>query len=63
MVVAGLGSNGTLSASECHTNAKCLKTIIDRDPAKGRRNIEAVLGSQVIGGKPGPPVVLAVHSW
>lgn len=64
VVAAGISANGTLSASECITDAKCLRAIYDHDPAKGRaRNIEAVLSTQVIDGKSGPPVVLAVHSW
>lgn len=63
VVAAGIGANGTLVASECLSNANCLKAILERDPAKGRKNIEAVLGTQVIDGKSGPPTILAVHSW
>jgi hypothetical protein len=63
VIAAGIGANGTLVASECLTDSNCLKTIIERDPARGRKNIEAVLGTQVIDGKSGPPTVLAVHSW
>lgn len=63
VVAAGIGANGTLVASECLTDSKCLGGIVDRDPLRGRKNIEAVIGTQVIGGKTGPPNILAVHSW
>jgi hypothetical protein len=64
VVAAGLGANGTTSAAECLGNSKCLKAILERDPSKGRaKNIEAVIGTQVIGGRSGPPVVLVVQSW
>jgi hypothetical protein len=63
MIAAGIGSNGTLAASECLTDTDCMQTILERDPAKGQKNIEAVLGTQVIDGKSGPPAVLAVYSW
>ena len=64
VLAAGISSNGTLSASECLGDDGCLRSILDLDPAKGRkRNVEAVISTQVIGGKSGPPVVLAVYSW
>lgn len=64
LLAAGISSNGTLSASECLSDDGCLRSIFNQDPAKGhKQNIEAVLGTQVIGGKSGPPVVLAVYSW
>lgn len=64
VLAAGISSNGTLSASECLSNTECLHAIFTQDPSRGRRkNIEAVIGTQVIGGRSGPPVVLAVYSW
>lgn len=64
VLAAGISSNGTLSASECLSDEGCLRSILNQDPSKGRKqNIEAVIGTQVIGGKSGPPIVLAVYSW
>jgi hypothetical protein len=64
VVAAGVGANGTLSAAECLADNECLRKVLEQDPNKGRKsNIEAVLGTQVIGGRSGPPSVLAVTSW
>ena len=64
VIAAGIGANGTLSAAECLTDNNCLQSILHMDPSHGRNaSAEAVLGTQVIGGRSGPPRVLAVHSW
>ena len=63
LLAAGIGANGTQAAAGCLTSRSCMKAILDRDPAHGRKNIEAVLGTDVIENRTGLPDVLAVHSW
>lgn len=64
VVAAGIGANGTQSAAECLSENGCLEQIVHLDPAHGKKsNFEAVLRTQVIDGRSGPPTVLAVESW
>lgn len=64
MIIAGLSEPGTTAAEEMATNPQYLEVLLKSAPAGWEnRNIEAVIETQVIDGKPGPPVVLAVHSW
>ena len=60
----GIGSNGTYGAGECLDSESCLASIFAGDPNHGRKeNIAAVIQTEVVDGKPGPPRVLAVQSW
>lgn len=62
VVVAGVGANGTMSGGELVSNPKYLSELTSRMPANAR-NVEAVIETQVIDGKSGPPAILAVHIW
>jgi hypothetical protein len=64
VVAAGIGENGTIAAGEFATSGAFLEELASQAP-KGWRsdNIEAVLATQVIDRKSGPPRVLAVHVW
>jgi hypothetical protein len=64
VVAAGIGENGTIAAGEFATSGAFLEELARQAP-KGWRsdNIEAVLATQVIDRKSGPPRVLAVHVW
>ena len=62
VVVAGAGANGTISGGELVSNPKYLSVLTSKMPANAR-NVEAVIETQVIDGKSGPPVVLAVQAW
>ncbi len=63
VVIAGIGANGTLAASECAVSRSCTQMILQQDANHGSKNIEAVIGTQVVQGKSGQPTILAVHSW
>jgi len=60
----GIGSNGTYGAGECLDSESCLTAIFAGDPSHGHKeNIAAVIQTEVVDGRPGPPRVLAVQSW
>jgi hypothetical protein len=64
MVVAGLGENGTVAASRLISDEKYLNELkkTNRLPAP-EQNFEAVVSSQIIDGRPGPPQVVATYIW
>jgi hypothetical protein len=64
IVVAGISDQGTEAASEVVYNPVYLNSLLDKAPKDwGRRNMEAVIETHVIGGHPGPPDILAVETW
>lgn len=64
VIAAGIGENGTISAGEFITDARFLQQIADRAPRDwAHKNLEAVIATQVIDEKSGPPRLLAVYFW
>lgn len=64
MVVAGLGPYGTEAASDFVATPRYLEQIVKEFPAGwDGKNVEVVLKSDVIDGKPGPPVVVSSTVW
>jgi hypothetical protein len=64
MVVAGLGSGGTESASKFINSAKYMKQLASYAPRDWRTmNMEAVLETEVIGGRAGHPRIVAAEFW
>ena len=65
VICGGIGPNGTLAAGEFVTHGEYLAQLLSRIPRKDweRANIEAVIGTQVIDGKSGPPRIVAVEVW
>jgi hypothetical protein len=64
VVAAGIGENGTVSAGEFLTNPRFLEQIVARAPRDwAHKNLEAVIETQVIDEKSGPPRLLAVYFW
>jgi len=64
VLVAGLGVNGTLSASELVSNPLLLREIFSQLPSGAAdRNFELVIGTQVVDGHSGPPKLLASEIW
>jgi hypothetical protein len=64
MVIAGLGPYGTLAASEFATTPRYLEQMLKSAPAGWQnQNVEFVLKSDVIGGKAGPPALIASTVW
>ncbi len=64
VTVAGLWGYGTLAAGRFLTDPAYLEDFAKRTGLKlDKGNIQIVLGTEVIQGKPGPPTVLASTSW
>jgi len=64
VTVAGLYGSGTQAAGRFLTDAQLMDTLTARAPANwGRKNLQVVLGAEVIDRNPGPPTVLATHFW
>ena len=63
-VAAGIGENGTVAAGEFLTDPEYMEALANKVPRDwSPENVEAVIATQVIGGRSGPPRVLAVHLW
>jgi hypothetical protein len=64
MIVAGIGGWGTLAAAEFVSNPAHLKKLDEIAPTLWeKRNFQIVIGTDVIRGSSGPPVMLATHFW
>jgi hypothetical protein len=64
LVSAGIGENGTIAAAEFLSTGKYFKELKDEHqlPRRGQ-NFEAVIETQIINGRPGPPRVVATYAW
>jgi hypothetical protein len=63
IVAAGITKYGTLSAGEFLTSSR-LDELTRYAPRDWRRkNLQIILGTQVVKGSPGPPRVLATYFW
>jgi hypothetical protein len=64
MVVARLGSGGTENASKFINSATYMKQMATQAPRDWRSmNMEAVLETEVIGGRAGHPHIIAAEFW
>lgn len=64
MVIAGLGSGGTESASKFVSSAVYMTQLGRNAPRNWRNmNMEAVLETEVIGGRAGHPHIIAAEFW
>jgi hypothetical protein len=64
VIAAGISEEGTEAAGELLSNPTDLDTLLRNAPANWRHmNMEAVIETQVIDGRSGPPQVRAVEFW
>jgi hypothetical protein len=64
LVAAGIGENGTIAAGEFVTSPTFLERLSTQLPAGWRKkNVEAVLATQVIDRTSCPPRLVAYHVW
>lgn len=63
MIEAGLGNDGTVAASELITSGAMKKRLAEEPSCRDRTNFEAVIGTQLIETKSGPPHVLRLTCW
>lgn len=62
-VAAGIGMNGTMAAAEFLTSEKDLQKWLADTKLPPNRNVELLLSTEVLGGKAGPPHVIAYYTW
>ncbi len=64
IIAAGISEEGTEAAGEILYNPVYLDSLLAKAPADwDKKNMEAVIETQVIQGHSGPPNVLAVETW
>src|SRR5262249_33711384 len=64
VTVAGMMKDGRIAAGEFVTEERYMASLAARAPAGWeRKNVEVVLGTELVGGVPGPPRVLATWFW
>lgn len=64
VVIAGIGRGGTRVAGEFLTDSADLAQLVRAArQAGGKKNMEAVLSTQIIDGEPGSPKMEAVYFW
>jgi hypothetical protein len=64
VVIAGIGRGGTRVAGEFLTNKADLTQLMRAASQAGdKKNMEAVLSTQIIGGEPGSPKMEAAYFW
>jgi hypothetical protein len=64
LVSAGLGENGTVAASQLLTTGKYFKELRQEQLLpKPDQNFEAVIETEIINGRPGPPRIVATYLW
>jgi hypothetical protein len=64
VIAAGIGRGGTIAAGEFLTDPACLTDLLRASRAAGdKKNMEVVIGTQIIGGEPGSPKMEAAYFW
>jgi hypothetical protein len=64
VVVAGVARGGTIAAGEFLTDPENLAALMHAAKAAGnKQNMEIVLSTQIIGGEPGSPKMVAEYFW
>jgi hypothetical protein len=64
VIAAGVGRGGTIVAGEFITDPANLAELMrTAQAASGKKNMEIVLSTQIIGGEPGSPKVEAAYFW
>jgi hypothetical protein len=64
LLLAGLGRDGTTAAGEFVTQSKYLESLAKKAPAGWqRKNLQVVIGTEVINGNVGPPRIVDFHFW
>jgi hypothetical protein len=64
IVAAGVGRGGTIAAGEFLIDPTHLAQVVNASrAAAGKKNMEFVLSTEIIGGQPGTPKMEAVYFW
>jgi len=60
---AGLGNDGSLAASELIASVALPNALASEASCRGKSNFEAVIETEIIDAKPGPPHILRLQCW
>jgi hypothetical protein len=64
IILAGILAAGTEAASEVVSSPEYLNALLAKAPKDwDKKNMEAVIETQVIQGHPGPPTIVAIKTW
>lgn len=63
LIEAGLGNDGTIAASELIKSGGLSIDLANDPSCRGKKNLEAVIETQIIDTKSGPPHVLRLTCW
>jgi hypothetical protein len=64
VVVGGMGRDGTIAAGEFVMEPHYLETLAAKAPKHwDKKNLQALIATEVVDGKTGPPRILAAHFW
>ncbi len=63
LIEAGLGNTGSLAASELLTTGALPIALQGEPTCRGKFNFEAVIATEIIGARPGPPHILRIACW
>ncbi|HEV2326099.1 MAG TPA: hypothetical protein VGS10_19325 [Terracidiphilus sp.] len=63
LIEAGLGNSGSLAASEFVTSGALTSALGKESACRGKSDFEAVIGTDIIDTRPGPPHILRLTCW
>lgn len=63
MLEGGLGNNGSLAASEFLSSHDLDRSLANEPTCSGRKSFEAIIETEIIDAKPGPPHALRIVCW
>lgn len=63
LIEAGLGNSGSLAASDLVSSGALESALASESACSGKTDFEAVIGTDIIGARPGPPHILRLTCW
>jgi hypothetical protein len=63
MIEAGLGNDGSVAASELISSGELTTSLRSEPQCRGKSNFEAVVETNIIDTRPGPPHILRLSCW
>jgi hypothetical protein len=63
LIEAGLGNDGSLAASELIASGALVPALANEPLCKSKSNFEAVIKTDIIDTRPGPPHILRINCW
>ncbi len=63
LIEAGLGNDGSVAASELITSGALVSQLKAEAACSGKTNFEALIGTNIIDTRPGPPHILRLVCW